>query len=251
MRALTIRQPWATLIMTGLKRIETRTARTKRRGRVFLHAGATMGKAEREAAIREGLDPDQLPRGVILGTMEIVDAVPAEDLDVSDAERSRGDYRPGRWGWKLADVRALSKPVPATGALSFWKVPEDVADAAKEETLSRVFVYGTLRRGQGNHRLLEVGRARFLGTAQIAGTMHDYGSFPAVTPGGAGTVHGEAYEVSAETLQRLDLLEGTPTFYHRTRVRMSTGMDAWVYVMDSARLATKRKVASGRWEKRW
>lgn len=255
MRALTVRQPWASLILAGLKTIETRSARTKRRGRVYLHAGSTMGKAEREAAIREGFDPDTLPRGAIIGSIEIVDAVRAEDLVVSDAERSRGDYRAGRWGWKVANVRALSTPVAASGALSFWSVPPDIAQAAEDQLKSdgpaRVFVYGTLKRGGGNHRLLEASGARFLGNHQIAGTMHDYGAFPAVTLDGSGTVHGEVYEVSTVTLERLDRLEGTPSFYQRARVSMSTGMDAWVYVMDAARLATKMRIASGRWEKRW
>lgn len=250
MRALTIRQPWASLILAGKKTIETRTTTTKRRGRVLLHAGTVMGRVEREAAIREGLDPDALPRGAIIGSIEIVDSKPVTELDVTAAERSRGDYRPGRWGWQLADVRALDKPVPAAGALSFWQVPPDVAQAVEAQACARVFVYGTLKRGHGNHRVLERGGARFVGPDRIAGTMHDYGAFPVVTLAGAGSVHGEVYEVTAETLQRLDILEGTPTFYQRTRVRMSTGSEAWVYVMDSARLVDTRRVPSGRWERR-
>ncbi len=253
MRALTIRQPWASLILAGKKQIETRTARTKRRGQVFIHAATTMGPSEREAAIREGLDPDMLPRGVIVGTVEIVDSVPVEDLTVSAAERSRGDYRPGRWGWKLANVRPLQKPIAAKGALSFWKVPDDIAAMAAEEQgppVERVFVYGTLKRGHGNHRLLERGGARYVGEARVSGTMHDIGGIPAVGLSGRGTVHGEVYELDAETLARLDRLEGTPTFYQRTRVRMSTGTEAWIYVMNSNRLATRERVASGRWERR-
>ncbi len=250
MRALTIRQPWASLILAGKKKIETRSARTKRRGRVLLHAGTVMGPSEREAAIREGLDPDALPRGMIIGTIEIVDSVPAKDLDVSAAERSRGDYRPGRWGWVLGEVRALAKPVPATGALSFWKVEDATARTAEEQLPARVFVYGTLKRGYGNHRLLELGRARFLGRDKIEGAMHNYGSFPAVTLGQPGTVHGEVYEVSAATLERLDRLEGTPSFYQRTRVSMSTGENAWAYVMNPERVAGKRRVPSGHWEER-
>lgn len=250
MRALSIRQPWATLILMGLKKIETRTTRTWRRGRVALHAAATMGPSEREAAIREGLDPDDLPRGVIVGTVEIVDAVPVEELRVSEAERRRGDHRPGRWGWVLADVRALPTPITAKGALSFWQVPAAAERAVEEQLPARVFVYGTLKRGHHNHRLLEAGRARCLGAGRIAGTMHDLGAFPAVALSGDGTVHGEVYEVSAETLRALDRLEGTPNFYQRTRVSMSTGMGTWVYNMDPKRLADRQIVTSGRWERR-
>jgi gamma-glutamylcyclotransferase (GGCT)/AIG2-like uncharacterized protein YtfP len=250
MRALSIRQPWASLILAGLKKIETRSTTTHRRGRVFLHAAATMGPSEREAAIREGLDPDALPRGVIVGTVDIVDSVPVTELDVSDGERRRGDYRPGRWGWMLTNVRKLATPVPAKGALSFWRVPKAAAETAEAQLPARVFVYGTLKRGHGNHALLERGRARYLGRDRIEGSMHSLGAFPAVTLAAAGTVHGELYEVSPETLRRLDRLEGTPSFYQRTRVSMSTGMEAWVYVMTAEKLAAAPAVASGCWENR-
>ncbi len=248
MRALTIRQPWASLILSGKKKIETRSTRTKRRGTVFLHAGTVMGKSEREAAIREGLDPDTLPRGMIIGTIEIVDSVPAKDLNVSDAERSRGDFRPGRWGWVLGEVRALAKPVPATGALSFWKVSKEIERATGAQPRARVFVYGTLKRGFWNHRLLSDGRACFIGRDRVKGQMHSLGAFPSVALTTKGTVHGEVYEVTADTLARLDLIEGVPRFYQRTRVRMSTGMEAWIYNMEPERLAGRERVPSGCWE---
>ena len=116
--------------------------------------------------------------------------------------------------------------------------------------LSRVFVYGTLKRGYGNHQLLAVGRAHFLGTDTIEGSMHDLGAFPAVSLEGCGTVYGEVYVVSDETLRALDRLEGTPGFYQRTRVSMSSGLEAWVYVMGSEKLATRMVIASGRWRGR-
>ncbi len=252
-RALTIRQPWAQLIMMGRKRIETRSMRTNRTGRIYIHAATTMGPVERAAAIREGLDPDALPRGCIVGTATIDHSTPVEDfhpLAVSDAERRRGDFSEGRWGWVLSDVRAIETPIPASGSLSFWQVPADVVDAVEEQLPARVFVYGTLKKGFSNHRLLTTG-ARFIGNDQIAGTMHDYGYFPAVSLTDRGLpVHGEVYEVTSSTLERLDRLEGIPTFYQRTRVRMSTGREAWVYSMEARALAARTVVATGRWEKR-
>lgn len=246
-RALTIRQPWITLILMGRKGFESRAANTKRRGRVYLHAAATMGKREREAAIREGLDPDTLPRGVIVGSAEIVDAKPAAQLHLTADERRRGDYGPDRWGWKLSNVDALPRPVPCAGALSFWQVPADVVSEIEAQADGRVFVYGTLKRGCSNHGLL-AGSA-FVGVDRINGTMHDLGSFPAVHLASAGIVHGEVYRVTADTLRRLDRLEGIPILYQRTRVRMSTNAVAWVYVMTPDRLASRQVVASGRWER--
>jgi gamma-glutamylcyclotransferase (GGCT)/AIG2-like uncharacterized protein YtfP len=111
----------------------------------------------------------------------------------------------------------------------------------------KVFVYGTLKRGWGNHRLLT--GARYLGDARIRGTMHHLGGFPAIHLESDDVVHGELYEVTSETLARLDRLEGIPTFYQRTRVRMSSGSTAWVYVMPPDRLTSREVIASGRWER--
>jgi gamma-glutamylaminecyclotransferase len=110
---------------------------------------------------------------------------------------------------------------------------------------ARVFVYGTLKRGFGNHRLLA--RAALVGEATIRGSMHDLGAFPAVAiDGKAGTVHGELFDVDSPTMERLDRLEGTPHFYQRKLVHTSAG-EAWVYVMASAKLAGRPVVSGGRW----
>lgn len=98
-----------------------------------------------------------------------------------------------------------------------------------------VFVYGTLKRGRGNHRLLA--RSPRLGREVIAGPYFfaHLGGFPGVVklPQGQGTtrlIGGEVYEVDAETLGHLDGLEGHPNFYCRELVRTRFG-DAWVYLL--------------------
>lgn len=248
-KAWSVRQPYATLIMLGLKQIETKTKTTKFRGTVMVHASSTMGPRERAVAIREGFDPDALPRGVLLGSVEIVDSQRVEDLKVDAVERSVGDYSAGRWGWKLQNARPLASPVTCAGALSFWKVPAAAASKVSAQLAlpEHVFVYGTLKRDHHNHRLLA--SSLFVGERKIAGRMHSLGGFPAVVLEGGTTVHGELYEVDEPTMQRLDRLEGCPSFYQRTRVSMSTGESAWVYVMAASKLAGRAEVPSGRWER--
>lgn len=247
-RALSVRQPWATLIMMGRKGVESRGTNCKRRGRVYIHASATkLGPVERAIAIREGLDPDALPRGAILGSVEIVGATPARTLKMSDEERRLGDYRPGRWGWQLRAVEALPRPVECSGALSFWRVSGSIVAEVEAQAAGRVFVYGTLKRGHGNHRLLA--DSTFVGEDVLAGaTLRDYGAFPAVELTLGGVVHGEVYQVSHETLRQLDRLEGVPSLYQRVRARTSTGA-VWVYVMESERLTARRIIPTGRWER--
>jgi gamma-glutamylcyclotransferase (GGCT)/AIG2-like uncharacterized protein YtfP len=68
----------------------------------------------------------------------------------------------------------------------------------------KLFVYGTLKRGHHNHRLLE--KAQYISHAELWGyQMYSLGGFPGIKPSD-GHVHGEVYEV--EDLTRLDRLEG-------------------------------------------
>jgi len=75
MKALSIRQPWAELIMRGIKTIETRSRQTKIRGRIHIYASLgrsdPLDEADCEADYR--IDVDSLPRGVIVGTVELFD----------------------------------------------------------------------------------------------------------------------------------------------------------------------------------
>lgn len=81
MKALSIRQPWAELILRGEKTVEARPMRTTKRGeRVHIYAGKNRIEPEEEARIAAefGIDVDSLPRGVLVGTVEIIDCVPLE-----------------------------------------------------------------------------------------------------------------------------------------------------------------------------
>lgn len=84
--------------------------------------------------------------------------------------------------------------------------------------MNKILVYGSLKKGYGNHRLLE--RATFLGQATTVPsfTLLDLGHFPGIVRSGSTPVMGELYEVDAETLARLDRLEGHPGFYRREAI---------------------------------
>lgn len=105
MRALSIRQPYAERILTGRKTIEYRSRRTHIRGRVYIYAGKAPGDLADFAA--DGCAPGDLPRGVLVGTVEIVDCTGME-----------GDFE-----WHLANPRRLTTPLPVTGTPQpafFW-----------------------------------------------------------------------------------------------------------------------------------
>lgn len=122
MKALSIRQPWAWLIMHGGKPVENRDWRTSYRGPLAIHASAGMTKYELEDAIafvstfnkplasRIPLHKD-LWRGQIIGTVDLVDC-----RDHVDSEWFQGKY-----GLVLANPKPLTEPIPATGSLGLWE----------------------------------------------------------------------------------------------------------------------------------
>ena len=114
-----------------------------------------------------------------------------------------------------------------------------------------VAVYGSLKKGFGNHRRLET--SKFVGMAMIPGTLYSLGAFPAITLEGNTDVHVELYEVDDPTLESLDRLEGHPSFYTRTEVTGFKGYDgrAYIYAMkpDSYYLREENIVKSGNWER--
>ncbi|WP_081841597.1 gamma-glutamylcyclotransferase family protein [Alicyclobacillus macrosporangiidus] len=111
-----------------------------------------------------------------------------------------------------------------------------------------VFVYGTLRKGQGNRRVMEPHLVRELGAGCIPGEMYDLGAYPAVSLNGDGVVVGEWVEVTDDGLAALDRLEGYPRFYDGTMVRDLNGaVEGWFYHMTGRIPAGAPRVDSGDW----
>ena len=134
MMALSIRQPWASLILKAGKDIENRCWPTKFRGRMLIHAAKGMTRAEHEDAIdfavsaiqarpksgaklttlRElGFSFDDLQRGGIVGSVEVVDCV----------SKSDSPWFMGEFGFVLRDPQPLPF-TPWKGRLGFFDVPQ-------------------------------------------------------------------------------------------------------------------------------
>jgi len=120
---LSIRQPWAWLILHAGKDIENRCWPTRFRGRFLIHAAKGCTKNEYgdaamfawEATDGRGLIPPlaTLPRGGIVGVAELVDCVAA----------SPSKWFMGEYGFVLRDVQPLEF-LPVTGALGFFRLPK-------------------------------------------------------------------------------------------------------------------------------
>lgn len=151
MKALTLTQPYATLVAVGAKRIETRSWKHWYRGWLAIHAANSFPPDAREACFHEpfksvlaaagiemiwreekgapGRARSDLPLGAVVAVAHLVTCLPTESLlgnrfpdwQLSEQERAFGNYGSGRFGWCLDEVRPLQEPIPAKGALGLWE----------------------------------------------------------------------------------------------------------------------------------
>jgi hypothetical protein len=105
-KALSIKQPWASFIAQGQKTIETRTWPTKYRGPLLVCSSA-----------RPDIYPG--PAGFALAVVTLVDCRP---MVVKDSKAALDEYSPGRWSWVLADVRRIEL-FPVKGRLGLFEIP--------------------------------------------------------------------------------------------------------------------------------
>ena len=120
--------------------------------------------------------------------------------------------------------------------LNTWK--DNIMSKKKKEQNHHhlVFVYGSLKRGFGNHRvyLQDTKGTVFLGghkTKQQVFLMESLGAFPAVCDKGFYKIEGELYKVTGHTLSRLDHLESNGRFYQRELIELEDGTIAWMYLI--------------------
>jgi activating signal cointegrator 1 len=144
MKALTMTQPWATLVAIGAKRIETRSWSTPYRGPLAIHAAKGWSRDDTlmcwepefaAALMNAGIrTPGDLPLGSVVATCRLVACVGTGSINPSKEltrEFAFGDFSPGRYAWLLADIVALPDPIPARGQLGLWEFDDTVIEQAR------------------------------------------------------------------------------------------------------------------------
>ena len=94
-----------------------------------------------------------------------------------------------------------------------------------------VFVYGSLKNGFHNHKVMKDSQFIGIATTKEKYDMFSYSSFPAVIPNGDYHIKGEIYYVDDETLKELDRLEGNGSFYKRKIIDTEKLKDIWCYFL--------------------
>lgn len=129
MRALSVRQPWASLIADGCKSIEIRTWKTSYRGPVIIFAGARPWQGEHEHELG--------PLGSVVAIVELYDCKPFDCLDapascVPERELRRLSFEsPKQWySWFLRDARHIA-PLSAKGKLGLYTPSPEIVRAVQ------------------------------------------------------------------------------------------------------------------------
>lgn len=148
MKALTLTQPWASLVAAGEKTVETRSWGTPHRGPVAIHAAKGLGPVGGKSGLRDlvqtepflsalrragygGLallsPAEALPLGEIIAVASLEAVVRTDDhaiIGLTEQELAFGNFGPGRYAWILRAVTPLDEHVPCRGALGLWNTPE-------------------------------------------------------------------------------------------------------------------------------
>lgn len=156
MKVLSLLQPWATLVVIGAKKIETRNWKTKHRGPLLIHASLGWSKKQqalgRNKFFYDALCPHSsiyddsviekawgLPLGAIIGQVNVIGVYESTHFPMTrtvmpnylkdgklyhipftEQEEAFGDYSPGRWGWLLSDAFKFDTPIPISGHRGLW-----------------------------------------------------------------------------------------------------------------------------------
>lgn len=150
MKAISIWQPHASLLMSGIhKPYETRSWKPWKNlvgQRIWIHAGKATDDLEdmmeylHDRADGGTLDPaweaycmalkqmgfthlKEMPRGCLLGTAVLAGFLPTEELA---APGFFGNFGPGRFAWHFVGHEPLATPIPFAGKQGFFEVPDNI-----------------------------------------------------------------------------------------------------------------------------
>ncbi len=124
MKVLSINEPWASLIMNGTKKIETRSWKTKYRGEIYIHASLSKAKITKPE-VYELIKDMNFKCGYIICKCNLVDCIYMTDEYVNDMKTNHyeeyicGHYEVGRYAWIVEDVKVI-EPIEAKGKLGLW-----------------------------------------------------------------------------------------------------------------------------------
>ena len=136
-KAISLHQPWASLIAMRLKKFETRSWLTNYRGKLVICAAKknTLQQQSSYEDLASSLLLDltvqpwsSLPLGMAIAVVDLTDCIEMTDEFIdeqSEAELLCGHWESGRFAWKLENVQPLPQPLPIKGKQGLWNITDD------------------------------------------------------------------------------------------------------------------------------
>jgi len=133
MKAITLQQPWASLVSIGVKTIETRPWSTNYRGPLVIHAGnfsePEIDSYSRSVLIAAGQDCQQLPSDKIIAVARLVSCKRVIRSEIPCyPQLAFSEFTPGWYALELADIRPLISFIPAEGNSQLWEWQGDIPE---------------------------------------------------------------------------------------------------------------------------
>jgi len=122
MYSISIKQPWASLVIAGIKDVENRTWATSYRGPLLIHASKKWDKdgaefiTERHPELKNLVQASRNLTGVLLGQVLMTNCV----------QKHRSEWFSGPYGFIFMHSREFYKPIPYKGQLGIFSVPDNI-----------------------------------------------------------------------------------------------------------------------------
>ena len=126
MKCLTIKEPWASLIINGHKKYEFRSWKTNYRGKLLIHAGMSI---EKEILNRFNCYELNYCKGCIIGEVTLTDCIlVTKDFNDKLLKENKIIYGNSNhdqtYAWKLENIIKYDKPIACKGKLGLWNYGE-------------------------------------------------------------------------------------------------------------------------------
>lgn len=137
MQALTIYEPWATLLVKGKKQFETREWQRNYRGLLAIHSGKqSVDIEDYPLGLSEILDDSKITQDnlnnnkgkiIAIATLKEIHLMTDKFInEQSELERLTGFWEPRRFAWELTNIKPLPQPIAARGMPGLWTVPDNI-----------------------------------------------------------------------------------------------------------------------------
>lgn len=135
MKVLSIKEPFASLVALGIKKIETRSWKTNYRGEIYIHASLTKNvikdKKRKEKLLSLLPNNYDFKQGYIICKAYLKDCIYMDEEFINKIKKEKieylcGHYEIGRYAWVLENVELLDKVILAKGKLGIWYFNQEV-----------------------------------------------------------------------------------------------------------------------------